>query len=325
MAYTLAQVDNLTTNRFIAGVAEDRFQRHPLASVFPVVNVTGTNVTWNRESTTGSISAWQTATFTQMGGAVGESTPSTTQVTAILAYLVDGARVPLQAIDTKSDITPIERFTHAEKWKAFFDTFATAMFYGDNSVNSNEFDGIHSWVDNTLNTDLDQTESASAMNMTNLLSVKNAVKTPSVYVSNGNIRNRMSQAQYFATTTASNLNVIFGQEMEAFGGIPWLIEDYLTMTETDADPPVETGSSNTSVLLLALDDADLMVQGDDDVLYSQGPTIIQSANGPHMRGPLPIPGETSVEFQYLWWVGLITPARRTLGRLRGITDAAIAV
>jgi hypothetical protein len=326
LAYTLAEVNRLTTDRFIQGVAEDRVQENPLMARLPFENVTGTQVTWNRESTTGSLSSWKTATFSQIGGALSESTPSTTQVSATLAQLTDSAKVARFAVEVKGDINPVEQFTHDMKVKALFETFQDALFYGDNNANSNEFDGLHRWVDNTLDTDLDISEGGAALNITNLLQMMDAVRTPTILISNRRIHARMSQAQYLAgavgTATAQNLNVKFGARLEAFGTTDWLVTDYLTMTETNADPPVETGSSNASVLALKLDDYSVM--GPESTLYAQGPTIIQSAMGPHIVGPIAVPGEANVEFQYYWYVALITPARRTVGRLRGITDAAVS-
>jgi hypothetical protein len=325
MAYTLAEVNRLTTDRFIQGVAEDRVQENPLMGRLPFENVTGTQVTWNRESTTGTLAPWKTATFSQIGGALSESTPSTTQVSATLAQLTDSAKVARFAIEVKGDINPIEQFTHDMKVKALFETFQDALFYGDNNVNSNEFDGLHRQVDNTLDTDLDISE-GGALSITNLLQMMDAVRSPTVLVSNRRLHARMSQAQYLAGTvgsaTAQNLSVKFGARLDAFGTTEWIVTDYLTMTETTGDPVVETGSTNATIFALKLDDYSVM--GPESTLYAQGPTIIQSAMGPHIVGPIAVPGEANVEFQYYWYVALIVPSRRTVGRLQGITDAAVS-
>lgn len=326
MAYTLAQVDNLTTDLFIKGVAVDVVRENPVLSMLPFMTAEGKQVTYNRESTTGSLAAWKTATFTQIGGAVPESTPSTTQVSTTLAQLVDGAKVARFAISVKGDINPILQFTNSSKIKALFETFQDALFYGDNAANSNEFSGFHKLVDNTLDTDLDISEAASALNIVNLLQVADAVRSPSLYLSNRRIAARMSQAQWLGGTvgsaTVQNIVTSFGARIKDFGGTPWIVSDFLTMTETDADPPVESGSSNASVLAIKLDPYATM--GDNGMLYTEGPTIIQSPEGPHMLDPIPVPGESNVEIQYYWFVALIIPTRRTVGRLRGITDAAIA-
>jgi hypothetical protein len=325
MSYTLAEVNRLSTDRFIQGVAEDVVRVNPILSLLPVENVTGTQVTWNRESTSGTLTG-QTATFSQIGGTLGESTPSTTQVSAVLAQMTDSARIPVFGIEVKGDINDLETFTHDLKIKALFDTFGTAMLYGDNSVNSNEFDGLHSWVDNTLDTDLDISESSSPLNISNLDQMMSAVRQVTHILSNRNIHNRMSQAQYLGgsvgSATAQNLNVRFGERLRMYGNSAWIVTDFITQTETDADPPVETGGSDTSVIALNL--GGYSVMGSNNTLYAQGPTIIQSARGPHMTEPIRVPGEANIEFQYYWFVGLITPARRTIGRVRGATNAAIA-
>lgn len=326
MAYTLAQVDNLTEDLLVQGVAEDVVKENPLLARIPMMTVSGKSVITNRESTAGSLANWKTATFSQIGGALPESTPSTTQVTTTLAQLVDSAKIPRFAIAVKSDVNSVEAFTHAEKIKALFESFQDAFFYGDNASNSNEFSGIHKLTDNTLDTDLDISESASALNISTLNQMMDAVRSPTVLVSNRRIRARMAQAQYLGGTvgsaTVQNISTVFGAQMESYGNKPWLVSDFLTMTETDADPPVESGSSNASVLAIKLDD--YIVMGPNDVLYSKGPTIIQSAEGPHMTEPIAVPGESNVEIQYYWFTALIVPARRTVGRVRGITDAAIA-
>ena len=326
MAYTLAQVDNLTTDLFIKGVALDVVRENPILSMLPFMTAQGKQVTYNRQSTTGSQAAWKTATFTQIGGAVPESTPSTGQVSTTLAQLVDSAKVARFAISVKGDINPILQFNNGLKISALFETFQDALFYGDNAANSNEFSGLHKLVDNTLDTDLDITEAASALNIVNLLQMADAVRSPSLYLSNRRIAARMSQAQWLGgtvgTATVQNISTSFGARIKDFGGTPWLVSDYLTMTETDADPPVESGSSNASVFAIKLDAYPTM--GGDGVLYSQGPTIIQSPEGPFILDPMPIPGESSVAIQYYWFVALIVPSRRTVGRLRGITAAAIA-
>jgi hypothetical protein len=322
--FSLADVDRLTEDLLIQGVAEDVVKENPVLSMFPTESIAGKSLIYNRESTTGSLSAWKTATYTQIGGALPESTPTTAQVTTTLAQLVDSTRIARFGIEVKGNEQAggLEGFTHDMKLKALFETFQDSLWYGDNSSNSNEFSGLHKLIDNTLDTDLDTSEGASALNISNLLLVADAVRSPSVYVSNRRIRARMAQAQYLATNVASNLNVRFGENLESFGAVPWLISDYLTMTETDADPAVETGSSNASVFAMKLDNFTVIEGG--NTLYAQGPTIIQSSQGPHIVGPFAVPGESNVEFQYYWFVALIVPARRTIGRLRGITDAAVA-
>lgn len=326
--YTLAEVDRLTNSRLVQGVAEDVVNENPLLSMLPMETVEGKNLIYNRESTTGTLAAWKTASFTQMGGSLPESTPSTTEVTTTLAQLVDSARVARFAIAVKGpdQAGGVEGFTHDMKLKALFQSFQDALFYGDNASNSNEFSGLHKLVDNTLDTDLDISESGSALNVSNLMQMMDAVRSPSVLVSNRRIRARMSQAQYLGgtlgTNTAQNISVAFGDVIQRFGTTPWVISDFLTMTETDADPPVETGGSNGSVLALKLDS--YVTMGPNSTLYSSGPTIIQSAEGPHIAGPYAVTGESLVEFQYYWFCALIVAARRTIGRLRGITNAAVA-
>lgn len=326
MAYTLAQVNNLTTDLFIQGVAQDRMQRNPILAELRFETVSGTQVTWNRQSTTGSLSPWATATFTQIGGALSESTPSTTQVSATLAQLVDSSRVARFAIEAKSDINDILQYTISEKVNALFDTFQTHLFYGNNNTNSNQFDGLHRWVDNTLDTNLEISEAASALNLANLNLMIQANRGPTHLVMNGNIWARMSQATYLGGTvgsaTAQNIQAQYGGLVQAYGGAKVVVSDYLTMTETDADPPVATGSSNASILALNL--GGWVSMSPTDVLYAQGPTVIQSAMGPHIVEPFPVGGESTVEIQFYWFVGVITPTRRTIGRVRGITDAAIA-
>lgn len=326
MAYTLAQVDALTEDVLVQGVAEDVVRENPLMQRIPFETVSGKSFITNRESTSGTLASWKTATFTQIGGALPESTPSTTQVTTTLTSLVDSARVARFALAVKSDVNSLEEFTHAEKLKALFETFQDALWYGDNAANTNEFSGLHKLIDNTLDTDLDISEAASASNVATLLQMMDAVRSPNVLVSNRRIRARYAQAQYLGGTvgsaTVQNINTTFGAPILMFGNAEWMTSDFLTMTETDADPPVESGSSNASIMAMKLDGYSVM--GPGNVLYAKGPTVIQSSEGPHMVGPLAVPGESNVEYQYYWYVALVVPSRRTVGRVRGITDAAVA-
>lgn len=143
MAMTKAEAAKLTNDLLLRGVIETIVRESELLTRLPFMEVTGTALSYNREST------MPAAGFYDVGDTWFESTPTFTQVTATLKILGGDADVDNFLQATYADPNDIEAEVISNRSKAMAHLFSDSFFNGDTAVNPKAFDGLTKVLDGT--------------------------------------------------------------------------------------------------------------------------------------------------------------------------------
>ncbi|MBM2832788.1 MAG: phage major capsid protein [Dehalococcoidia bacterium] len=102
MALTLAEAAKLSNDVLLKGVVETVIKDSPVLQRIPIIEIQGNGLTYNKEN------ALPTVSFYDVGDTWAESTPTFTQVTAVLRILGGDADVDNFVKSTRQNIQDIE-------------------------------------------------------------------------------------------------------------------------------------------------------------------------------------------------------------------------
>ena len=136
MALTLTESAKLSNDMLLSGVVETIVNESPVLQHLPFIEIVGNSLTYNREN------AAPTVAFYDVGDTWDESTPTFTQVTAILKILGGDADVDNYVAATRSNIQDLEAAVVELKAKAVQQKFDDTFINGDTDTDSKSFDGI---------------------------------------------------------------------------------------------------------------------------------------------------------------------------------------
>ncbi len=141
MALTLSEGSKLSNDVLLKGVVETIVKESPVLQRLPFIEITGNGLTYNRENTLPAIG------FYDVGDTWTESTPTFTQMTAVLKIMGGDADVDNFLKATRSNLQDLEAAVIELKAKAAKQKFDQTFIYGDSSVNAKEFDGLKKLID----------------------------------------------------------------------------------------------------------------------------------------------------------------------------------
>ena len=136
MALTLTESAKLSNDMLLSGVVETIVNESPVLQHLPFIEIVGNSLTYNREN------AAPTVAFYDVGDTWDESTPTFTQVTAILKILGGDADVDNYVAATRNNIQDLEAAVVELKAKAVQQKFDDTFINGDTDTDSKSFDGI---------------------------------------------------------------------------------------------------------------------------------------------------------------------------------------
>ena len=136
MALTLTESAKLSNDMLLSGVVETIVNESPVLQHLPFIEIVGNSLTYNREN------AAPTVAFYDVGDTWDESTPTFTQVTAILKILGGDADADNYVAATRSNIQDLEAAVVELKAKAVQQKFDDTFINGDTDTASKSFDGI---------------------------------------------------------------------------------------------------------------------------------------------------------------------------------------
>ena len=136
MALTLTESAKLSNDMLLSGVVETIVNESLVLQHLPFIEIVGNSLTYNREN------AAPTVAFYDVGDTWDESTPTFTQVTAILKILGGDADVDNYVAATRSNIQDLEAAVVELKAKAVQQKFDDTFINGDTDTDSKSFDGI---------------------------------------------------------------------------------------------------------------------------------------------------------------------------------------
>ncbi len=226
MAMTKAEAAKLTNDLLLRGVIETIVRESELLTRLPFMEVTGTAVTYNREST------MPAAGFYDVGDTWFEGTPAFTQVTANLKVLGGDADVDNFLQATYADPNDIEAEVIGNRSKAIAPLFSDSFFNGDTAINPKAFDGLTKVLNSTGQ------EIAAGANggqltldlMDQMIDLVVPGKPDALFMSR-RTRRKLSSLR----RASGNLLEIgvddFGRRALFYDGIPLLIDDFISDTQ----------------------------------------------------------------------------------------------
>jgi hypothetical protein len=308
MALTLTEAEKFTTNMVKKGVLAEIIKDSIVMQKLPFIDVVGSAYQYLRENTLGS------ANFFDPGEVWTEETPTFTQKTAVIKIMGGDADVDEFLAATRSDKTDLTAETIQARAKGIKHSFLDKFYYGDNSANSKEFDGVHRLFSGVTAQQLHQGSSATgaALSAANLDLLLDTVRDgmPDVLLTTRAIRRRIS-AYVRANGGLYNADFNeFAQQATSWNKVRLEHDDFLVQTESISASAFssKTGGATASVLALTF--------GSDALVGLQN-------GGLQVKKLGQLESKDAERWRIKWYVGLALMRTIRVGRLDGITDAAM--
>jgi hypothetical protein len=241
MALTLAEAAKLSNDILKQGVIETIIKESPVLQRMPFIEIIGNGLTYNQEN---SISSTD---FFDVGDTWTESTPTFTQLTAVLKIMGGDADIDNFLRATRSNIQDLETAVIQIKIKALKNKFEDTFIYGNTSTNAKSFDGLRRLINTTAAGP--QVIAAGATGASLTLDMLDALIDA---VRGGKpdllIMSRRSRRKISALCRSASAGLLetdrdrFGNFVQYWNGIPIAINDFILDTHTVASG-VETGTT----------------------------------------------------------------------------------
>ena len=323
MALPLAQADFLTHDQIMAGIVEETVEEDALFNYLPFEDLNGyKQVAWNRESTLPAESQ-----YIGVNEEVAESTPTWSQQTDTLKILADRIEIDNFIASTKDAVQSIVAAAVASKGKQMMRKFHDTFYYGDASVNANQFSGLHTLLAAANTIEQGSGSSGAAGTLTELTQLATTIKPGSAdaLFMNRNMQRRLS-VPYIANVQYNIDKSSIGDLVPDYAGIPIVVTDWLTMTEAVASWSFTTklGGATTSIFAVKFGRDARVVPGTNGVYNNNGILGLQSG-GMQIGPPHPLERKLGFSIQLHWYHTLILGSTLSLAAYTGLTDAALTV
>ena len=233
MAYTLDEAAKLSNDVLQAGVIELFVRDDPILEQLPFIDIVGNGLTYNVETTE------PTAKFYDVGDTWVEGTGTVTPTTAVLRILGGDADLDNFLKATRSNVNDLKAEMIAAKVKALRYQFLTKFFYGYNTGDPKEFDGMHKLINSCEAVDVSYNvvpvASASgtevALSMAKLEEAVDKVKgyKPDLMVMSKLMRRSINK--YLVAAGGISYDDKANKRVQTILGIPVAASDYIKDTE----------------------------------------------------------------------------------------------
>lgn len=307
MALTLAEGAKYTNDIVLSGVIQTIVTESDVLKVLPFNTVQGNGFTYNRESTQ------PVASFVSVGDVVSESTGTVTAVTIALKILIMDSDLDLFIKNTMQDINNTEAIQLAAAAKAVAYQYDTTFIYGSTTTNAKAFNGLHALMPSGQKIHQGSSTTGAALSMNNLDKLVDSIKPgrPDALVLNKTLRRRIKQFYRSTNTYSFEMSVgDDGKPIETYGGIRIVLDDFIGQVETISgdDYALQTGGACTSIFGVKWGDTDVCgLQNGSITTVEIG--LLESKNAERNR--------------IYWFVSLMLGSTLALGRIDGVTDAAV--
>lgn len=227
MALTKVEAAKMTNDLLLRGVIDTVVKESSVLQLLPFLEVSGTAVTYNREATLPA------ASFYDVGDTWSEATPTYTQVTANLKILGGDADVDNFLQATYSDPNDLEAEMIGKRAKAVGQLFSDTFYNGDSGVNAKAFDGLTKALNTTAQ---EITAGANGAQLTVDL-VDQAIDLvmpgrPDALLCSKRTRRKLSSLRRASGNLLETSVDAFGQHVTMYDGIPVLVDDFVSDTQT---------------------------------------------------------------------------------------------
>ena len=221
MALSKIEAAKLSNDLLLRGVIETIVKESTLLNYLPFMQVTGTAVTYNREST------MPAAAFYVPGDTWTEATPTFSQHTAQLAILGGDADVDNFLQATYADANDIEAEVIANRAKAVAHAFSDSFFNGNIATNAKSFDGLHRLIQTGQTVSAGANGAALTLAMLDELVDRVRPGRADLLLMSKRTRRKLKdlrRSSGYVLETGMNQ---FGQQVEVYDGIPVVVDDFI--------------------------------------------------------------------------------------------------
>jgi len=233
MALTLTEANKLSNDMLLSGVVETIVKDSPVLQRLPFVEIIGSGLTYNRESTLPSID------FYDVGDSWDESTPTFEQVTANLKIMGGDADVDNFLKSTRSNVQDLEAAVIEMKVKALRDKFEDIFIYGDSATNTKQFDGLKKLINTSSVSDqlIAMGASGATLTLSKLDELIDAVKggKPDLLLMSRRSRRKLNALVRSAGGIMETDRDQWGNFVQVWDGVPVGVSDWILDTHTVAD------------------------------------------------------------------------------------------
>lgn len=300
MPLLLSTAQNLSNNMLEKGVIETILDRDDMFAMLPFMKVDGKAYVYNRENTLSG------ADWLAPNSTTNETSADVTPMTSYLKIIIGDVDVDKFLSGTMSDTNNSVAIQIAAKAKAVARMFHTAVAAGDSSALPAQFDGIQKLVDTNYTTAAGTNGSAVSLSMLDTLKDM-VILGPDAFVMRRGTWRALKQLMRATGGTRADMIQIpnFGQPVPAFDGVPILMNDFLSSTETQGS----SGATTCSIYAARFNEADGLhgiYGGDSAGLVVEDIGTVQNKDANRLR--------------VKWYCGLVLKSNRSLARLTGVTN-----
>jgi hypothetical protein len=300
MPLLLSTAQALSNDTLERGVIETIIDRDDMFAMLPFMKVDGKAYVYNRENTMSG------ADWLAPNATVNESASDVTSVTALLKILIGDVDVDKFLAATMGDTNNQVAIQIAAKAKAVARKFHQAVAAGDSSVTSAQFDGIQKLVDDDYT--IEAGANGAAVTLAMLDQLKDAVILgPDALVMRRGTWRAIKQLIRASGGLQPQMVEMenFGHPVPAFDGVPVLMNDFLSATETQGS----SGATTCSIYAVRFNEADglhAIYGGDNAGMVVEDIGTVQNKDANRIR--------------VKWYCGLALKSNRSLARLKGVTN-----
>ena len=303
MSMTLVEAAKLSNDKLQAGIIEKFYRDDPILNMLLFKDIVGNGLTYNVENSEPSVEWYDEEDERH------ESTGTATSTTAVLKILGGDVDVYNFSKRTRSNINDVRQEAIDKKVKAMRKEFLDTLFYGSNSSNGKQPDGLQTLVaDTTYNTVHAGSSTGTALAMEKLDEMIDLVrggKLAGLWMSR---QMRRSITKYLRGAGAiSTGRDIFGRQIMTWGpdDTPLYVTDYIVDTETASSGAyaAKTGGGNTTIFGLRFENEALCALQNGGLMVTP-------------IGELEMKSAERIRFE--WYVSFMLQNIRTIAKLDGI-------
>lgn len=315
---SLAQVQKIVDEVLLAGVIETIIEEGGILSRMPVTRLSGESLIYNREAELPS------GQWVSIGDVLtSEASVTYSQVTVTLKRLIAQGDVDHFIAKTYDNPNDPRAQAIGEARKGFQRTLEDALIYGNATSNPEEINGLHALTDATMQINQGTTSTGAALSLNNLDTLIDSIRPgpPDILFGSRAWYRRMSQLGRMSGTT---FPIMFIQEdpnnvaswITTYRGIPLIRSDYALQTETISGSAYSaaTGGATSSVFAISFGPI-----GEGKLTMLLGNEIMELVEFENLEN------KDAMRYRLIAYPAMALGAVKSLGRIDGITDAAVVI
>lgn len=225
MAMTQAEAAKLSNDLLLRGVIETIVTESAVLTYLPFMNVTGTAVRYNRETT------MPAASFYSVGDNWTEATPTFSEHTATLKILGGDADVDNFLQSTYTDTNDIEAEVIASRSKAVAHKFMETFYEGNDASDPETFDGLQNLASSGQSVYMGANGGALTLDAVDELIDLVKPGRPEVLLMAKRTRRALKKLRRDSGIVVETSIDQFGRQVETYDGIPILVDDFCPIDE----------------------------------------------------------------------------------------------